>query len=552
MKRRPKILAFTLAVVILISLLAGCSGAQSTTTTSTSQNTTSSTTSISTDHTFVLNEDGSFVSGGVKFPLAEKKTYTFFITPDATTMDITGGDINNNTFWQEFERLTNVHFDFITPAVGTEREQYNLTISSGDLPDIMSDPDYYQDGLDNGLEEGYFLDLTALLPVYAPEYMDLLMGSGEENNVKTDSGRYASMAMIYNHVQPPFAGFVIRKDWLDDLGLSVPETYEEWETVLTAFKNEKGSETPLSLTKFGYWSLGSGYEAIGDGFGTTRYQKDGIVYDSLLDNSEGCKEYFAMMNRWYDEALIDQNFMTTTGFFPDANFLNSGMSGIAQTMFSLVDTALRPVKEAGGELVAVPWPVKNSGDVLQTNPLAGMSGTVFPSITISAECEDPETLMAAFNYLFTEPGYMLENYGIEAEQYTLDTDGKYIYTDLMLENISKGLRLYTMPPSWGPSWVDVDRQDQALPASSVAMMETWTTSIEYALPQFLSLTSEENAEYADLSADITTYIEENCLQFITGSKSMDEWDSFVATLESMGLDRVKEIYQQSLNRYNAR
>ncbi len=547
-KKTTRALALALAGALAASTLTACGAGKED---SSGSSSTKVDITPAADNTFVQNEDGSFVSGGIKFPLEEKVTYTFFRTADATTLDVNGGDVANNEFWQELERRTNVHFEFITPAVGTEREQYNLTITSGELPDVMSNTAYYQDGLDNGIDDGYFLDLTDLLPIYAPDYLAVLEATGQAKDVMTDDGRYASIGMIFNHPQAPFVGPMVRGDWLEELGLSVPETYEEWEEMLIAFKEKKGCEAPLTMTKSGYWNLGAGYGVYGGALGTTFYQVDGKVYDSLLDNPEGCKEYFTMLNRWYEKGLLDQNFMTATGYNPDPSFLNTGVSGAAQAMYSSVDTSLLPVQEAGGKLVAMPWPVKEKGDVLHYSP-AATNSIVTPSVTISASCENPEILLAMFNYLFTEEGYMLENYGIEGEHYTLNEDGSYTYTDLMLENVQEGLRKYTMPPSWGPSWVDVDRQNVALSQSSIDMMEVWTVDASYKIPDGVALSAEEKAEYADISADLLTYVEENCLQFITGAKSFDEWDSFIDTVEQLGMRRCCEIYQQALDRYNAR
>ena len=112
-------------------------------------------------------------------------------------MDLTGGDMYNNTFWAEFTRRTNVHFEFITPAVGTEREQYNLVITSGELPDVMSDPSYFQDGLDAAVEDEYFMDLTDLIPVYMPDYVAAVEASGQGKELVTDSG---VTAVSYTHL----------------------------------------------------------------------------------------------------------------------------------------------------------------------------------------------------------------------------------------------------------------------------------------------------------------------------------------------------------------
>ena len=502
------------------------------------------------DNTFVQNEDGSFISGGIKVPLEEPVTYTFWTTPDASTMDLTGGDMYNNTFWAEFTRRTNVHFEFITPAVGTEREQYNLVITSGELPDVMSDPSYFQDGLDAAVEDEYFMDLTDLIPVYMPDYVAAVEASGQGKELVTDSGVTAALGMVFKKPQAPIAGFMIRKDWLDEQGLPVPETYDEMEAALRVFRDEYGCESPMVFTKLMYRNLGPGMGYYA-GAQNAMYQVDGTVYDTYLENPDGAKEYLSLLNRWYEEGLIDQNFMSNTNIFPEASVLNTETAGCMVQMYSTVGTALMPLQEAGGELAGVPALVKNKGDEVHYNPGA-VPSHVNRGVTISADCENVEILLAAFNYLYTKPGDMLHNYGIEGEQYTLDENGNYIWSEEMLKNIAEGLRKHTLPPSWAPSWVDADRQNVAMPEVALAMQETWTSDNSYMMPS-VTLTAEEAGEYADISADLNTFLEENELQFITGAKSIeDEWDSFLATYESMGAARCVELYQAALDRYNAR
>ena len=46
------------------------------------------------------------------------------------------------------------------------------------------------------------------------------------------------------------------------------------------------------------------------------------------------------------------------------------------------------------------------------------------------------------------------------------------------------------------------------------------------------------------------YIEENLLSFVTGSKSLDEYDEFVETVKSMNIQRVIELKQAAYDRFN--
>ena len=42
------------------------------------------------------------------------------------------------------------------------------------------------------------------------------------------------------------------------------------------------------------------------------------------------------------------------------------------------------------------------------------------------------------------------------------------------------------------------------------------------------------------------------LKFILGNKSFDEWDDYVNTINGMNLDRVLEIQNAALERYQSR
>ena len=52
--------------------------------------------------------------------------------------------------------------------------------------------------------------------------------------------------------------------------------------------------------------------------------------------------------------------------------------------------------------------------------------------------------------------------------------------------------------------------------------------------------------------EINTYRDEMTLKFILGNKSFDEWDDYVNTINGMNLDRVLEIQNAALERYQSR
>ena len=56
-------------------------------------------------------------------------------------------------------------------------------------------------------------------------------------------------------------------------------------------------------------------------------------------------------------------------------------------------------------------------------------------------------------------------------------------------------------------------------------------------------------EVATLQTNIENYMQQNALQFITGSKNLDsDWDSYVKGLDGLGLKRYLEIQQTAYDK----
>ena len=59
-------------------------------------------------------------------------------------------------------------------------------------------------------------------------------------------------------------------------------------------------------------------------------------------------------------------------------------------------------------------------------------------------------------------------------------------------------------------------------------------------------------KYSSLRSDIKTYVNEMTIKFVRGTESLDNFDEYLATLESMGVSRLIEIIQTATDEYYAR
>ena len=534
MKRKQRISMF-LTLGLLISTVAGCG----------KENPTSVETVSEEPKTETVSEEE------LSLPLTDEPvTLTVFAGLDSNLTGIVD-DYNDNAFFQELEKRTGVHLEFVIPASGTEQEAYNLMIASGELTDIITHNGYnYPEGWDAAVDDGYYLDLTPYLDTYLKDYNKVRTNDPVmEKSTLTDSGRVVSFNILYTEKQGPWMGMQIRKDWLDELGLEVPTTYDELEEVLRQFKEKKNAYAPLTLGANGYMETS---HALSAGYGVMEdfMQIDGqVVYGPMED---GWKEYLTMLNRWYAEGLLDPDFMTNGAWQVDTGMVLNGETGVWNAMYTMISQY--EAGDSGIEVVPMTSPVKEEGDALHIRREDGYVGN---GVAISADCEHPEIAMKLMNYLYSEEGAELANYGIEGDTFNY-VDGKPILTDKISHNeeysMSQAQALYLMPPSRFGGLYDWTRELSTVPEKDIKAFDIWGVADDsYILPSRISYTSDESTERAKIVAEVDTYMKENSVKFITGVLDIDtEWDNYVNQLKDLGVERAIEITQAALDRFNQR
>jgi putative aldouronate transport system substrate-binding protein len=155
-RKASSLLAMLLAVAMLLSLI-GCS--QSTPNDNTG--TPGSASNSAGNNTGDTNSGNA--DSGTTLPLSDKKvTLTMYAGAMDTNLAAVASDINENKFFQELERRTNVHIDFQTVPQGST-DAFNLMIAGNKLPDLIYGAYNYAEGYDAAIEDGYYLDLTPYL-----------------------------------------------------------------------------------------------------------------------------------------------------------------------------------------------------------------------------------------------------------------------------------------------------------------------------------------------------------------------------------------------------
>lgn len=488
------------------------------------------------------------------------------LTPDLAN---TYSDLNEHIVVQAAEEVTGVHINFTHASFFTANDDFNLMTAAGDYCDLISCAvKYYATGSAGAMEDGVIIDLSDLIPEYAPDYNAVI--NSDETHIaqsRSDNGDilafYTWKDEVYNR-----SGMQARGDWLDELGLDTPETYEEYESVLLAFQSAYGCSAAMqmypsclltgSMLCGGYGV--SGYYTVYDDSGeipNVMFQIDGTAHCSLLE--DGYRDYLTMLNKWYTEGLISSDFLSGSCNPNDSRNLGdiySGNTGIWYSEYQNLADYANSIDDDNVYIAALKDPTIEKGDKTHFGGSIALGSSNGFTTSISTQCANTELATKWCNFWFTEQGFLLATYGIEGESYTLDASGNPVFTELVTNNPyglsqREAQSMYSLSqfPTLSKKAVDfLSLNDQQISA-----IEVWDSSIDgaYLMPD-VSLTPEESTEYASIMSDINTYASTTVDQMVIGEVSLADWDAFTDTLRSMKIERCVEIYQAALDRYNSR
>jgi putative aldouronate transport system substrate-binding protein len=537
--------AVLLTVMILSLLLAACAGcvAGGSSTTTTKQ--TTSTTAPTTSET---KSGPTYPS----YPIAGSVTLKY---ADHVSAHVTAVSKWVDTpFWTAWQEQTGIKLELI------EISDFSLLLASGDYPDIINSHMWnnYSGGIAKAVEDGIVLPITDYMDTWAANYMERL-DSDEEwmKYARLSDGEFPGFFHLRSNdagVSNSY-GFVMRQDWLEDLGLQPPVTMDEFKAVLNAFKTEKGAVNPFSipvgeLRNMGSWGMmTSPFGLVSTGY----YHKDGVVQYGAYQSEY--KEYLKWLNQLYKEGLLDNNFLTLDATTKNSNILNgiSGATGgyagggIGVWMGTMAQI------DPNYSLVGVGSLVLKAGDqALFSQRQAQVPGSC---AVVTTSCKNVEAAVQFLNYGYTEQGNLLMQFGIEGKSFEL-REGKPYYTDLVLKNpdglpFAQALSQYDYCPQNGPYIQGGEFCFQSYNDIQNSALQIWKDSkvMDYFIPP-LTVAPDHAQEYSTITSEINTYVNENFALFVTGERSIEQYDAYLSTLKGMQIERMIELYQNAYNRYN--
>ena len=447
---------------------------------------------------------------------------------------------------------TNVFIDFNAVAGGmVEEESFNLMIAGGDYTDIIGVMNYYSTGHEGAIVDEVIIDLKDDLQEYAPNYWALLTSNDNAYMTQlTESGYMGCIAQLLKKAGTENQGMVIRKDWYEESGVESVETVAGFEEYL-----EYAYETYGAYAYMNYGGLEPNFAAM---FNTTGGMEvhDGKVVHTY--DSEEFKNYLTKMNEWYKKGWINDDFYNdtdvTTVRQDMANDLCSYVEGSATNMSHIYDMNLENEKMA---LMGIDYPKAEGVEEIN---VAKATTIIKNSDTwaVSTACEDHTDLLKLVNWLYSEEGQFLYNWGEEGVGHVIDENGEPQWSDLVVAN-PDGLNFmfasYLFATGTGsvffPGVYDMEKEFYSYDDDQLAAVDIFASMGDddsWSMPSYVSLTIDEQIEYNSYATDLETYTEGMILKFVMGDEPMENYDAFVEQCYDMGLQEMLDLYQGAYDR----
>ena len=447
------------------------------------------------------------------------------------------------------EERFNVDFDVIEMDI-FEPEEFNLYFAQGGEADVICTANTgITELIDQGiLREISINDLYEKMPTWMAKIEELV---GDAELVKTLSQYNGKNYCIpYTHGPAMESGtMIVRKDWMENVGIDSVNSIEEFEELLDAFTygdpDGNGVDDTYGIHGGQRYHFNYSWGAYGIMPDSYYVDNDEVIYTSITDEY---KEVLTLLHKWYEAGYIDPEF-TTDDRTMQRNKWSEGKFGV------LEDNAYWCDSLRGESGVLKMLEAKNENATFEfLEPFEGPNGDVgamvdFPSLIgdgamyfgINASDEVVYKMMEIKEAMASDWDlYERCYYGVEGEDYTYENEILTVNAEQSAEDYTeKGLRhTWAMVPTTF-DWMEKSMNERDKEVHSAALSQP-TVYSGTAFP--INGTCEALTIKGE---DVSKIVSEYYFNAITGKIDIDStWDAHVQEVLDAGLSDILAEYNE--------
>lgn len=540
-----------LLVLSITSVFAGCTTGEST-----------GSDPIKTDKKAVVSTPG-------KYPLInEKITLKVF-----TQQDPFVENYGTNDFTQWYEEKTNVRIEWEAVQSAAVKEKLQVKLASSDQPDVYLNASLSANQLVMFGGQGVILPLNSLIEKHAPNVKAMFEKTPEakEYAYTPDGYIYALPSVNESYLQQYPKKMWISQPWLQKLGLSMPQTTEEFYQVLKEFKtgdpngNGIADEIPLA---------GANPDKNANNEIESFLMMSFLFYDKATYlYMDGDKLVFAADQPEYKEGLKYMKKLFAEGLIARDSFIQDRKALTSLTENESVNRVGCVPAYAWGHFTVESSPGQRYKDFINVPPLKGPTGlrqafnrgkqVLVGKFAISRACKIPEIAVRWIDWFYNPEAMLAEGYhagmgkeGIgweKAEEGLKGMDGR----PAVYQRIIPG-GTPTNHHWWQtyPTYENLDylckiaaTEEKEIVGFREVREKYEPYSISRQVPH-LFFSEEQLAEYGDIKSNVKKVVENYQVKFITGALDIDRgWDAYLRELQYAKVDRYVDQMQKA---YDAR
>lgn len=471
-------------------------------------------------------------------------------------------DFENLWFFKELEEKTNVSVKWEVVKDSDWRTRLNLMFASGNWADVIIRGSI--DIEEYGVTQGILLPLDDYLEEHMPNYYSRLHLNNANASIPASDGKTYFVGNLTAQNVNHEGNHYINKRWLDNLGLEIPKTIEELTNVLIAFRdNDPNGNGQKDEIPFSGGDLISQVQGVYTHFANFGVPLQRFVYACIDENDTvlfpgympGFKDALEWLHFCYKEGLLDPEAITQDSNVW-ANKMNNGQVGYT-TYLRLLNTALKP--ETAEQFVSILPPASKHGvavPAILEVPSIGAALTVtnkhIPETLKWLDAQfETETMMVSVNGPIKEggpiePTMFINDQGKYEIKYIPENNGLYQYVPVYHgQFFAPGdyyFDIYEMPPH------RIERYETSKAYAEAGVLEPRSYDYLYRLSK---MTSEDSIEASRLYNEIDKFMQESITRFIINGITDSDWQTFLKTAESIGVEKYISLYQNAYDNYLA-
>jgi putative aldouronate transport system substrate-binding protein len=438
----------------------------------------------------------------------------------------------DSPFLKKIEEYTNTKLDITwVPGAGTAYDdKVSATIASGNLPDVILIRKTKETANLNAQLSGVFWELTP----YLKDFRNLSkMSPASVKNASIGGKLYG---IPRERVLPRY-GMIIRKDWLDNLGLQMPKTTDELYKVAKAFTendpDKDGKQNTFGIQEDSTMELLKQltvYNGGPNGWGL----KDGKVIPDFL--APEFKPALDLYKKMVSEKIIAADFPIAKKY----DYFNQGKAGI---YFSVVDDGYGRHIDMIKQNPKVAVDIAQNFDGPQGQRVRGTNGydslIAIPKSSVKDEAKLKQVL-GFLDKMGDEPMLSLINAGIEGTDYKLEGGSAKKIAGTKGSNDWQNFR-------WGNQYAGVQIEKTPIEQKYEKMFVD--NNKIGVVDLSASLLSDTNTQKG---VDLKKAVTDAEAKFVLGELDDKGWEAAVAKWRSGGGDKIIEEFTADYNKSNGK